>query len=58
MQKLMFVAIGALIVGAIGFAAAQAQRTSSAERAKTSMPSIEKMMGDAKNLPVQSFDAY
>jgi hypothetical protein len=58
MQKLMLVAVTALIAGAIGFATAQVERTSLVERAKTSMPSIEKMMTDAKNLPVQSFDAY
>jgi hypothetical protein len=57
MHKVPIVAV-AMIVAAVGFAAVtKAKRTTSTERPAISMPSIEQMTSDAKDLPVQSFDA-
>jgi hypothetical protein len=57
MHKFPIVA-AAMIVAAVGFAAVtKAKRTMSSERPAISMPSIEQMTSDAKDLPVQSFDA-
>ena len=56
MQKLIILAVA--VVGVVGFALAKSDRPSSVERANASMPSIEQMTADAKDLPAQSFAAY
>lgn len=56
-KPLMFV-VAAMIAGAVGFAVAQSDRTKTTERARTTMPSIEKMTSDAKEMPAQFFEAY
>jgi hypothetical protein len=57
MHKIPILAV-AMIVVAVGFAAVtKAKRATSSERPAISMPSIEQMTSDAKDLPVQSFDA-
>ena len=56
MQKLFILAVA--VVGVVGFALAKSDRPSSVERAKASMPSIEQLTADAKDLPTQSFVAY
>jgi hypothetical protein len=57
MHKIPILAV-AMIVAAVGFAVVtKAKRATSSERPAISMPSIEQMTSDAKDLPVQSFDA-
>jgi hypothetical protein len=56
MQKLIILAVA--VVGVIGFALAKSDHPSSVERANASMPSIEQLTADAKDLPMQSFAAY
>jgi hypothetical protein len=48
----------ATIVAAIASAATNAERTTSADRPKISMPCIQQMMSEANDLPAQSFDAF
>jgi hypothetical protein len=56
MRKLIILALA--VVGVVGFALAKSNHPSAAQRVDTSMPSIEKMTMDAKDMPVQSFVAY
>jgi hypothetical protein len=57
MHKVPIVAV-ATIVAAVGIAVVtQARRTTSTERPAISVPSIEQLTSDAKDLPVPSFDA-
>jgi hypothetical protein len=58
MRKLVVLVVTITIVGAVGFAIAQSDRTKPIERGQTAMPSIEKMTLDARELPAQSFVAY
>jgi hypothetical protein len=48
----------AMVVGVVGYAVAQSSLVKSPERGQTTMPSIEKMTLDARELPAQSFVAY
>ena len=56
MQKLVILAVA--VVGVVGFALAKSDHPSSVARSKASMPSIEQLTADAKDLPTQSFAAY
>jgi len=56
MQKLIILTVA--VVGVVGFALAKSNHPSTAERANASMPSIEQLTADAKDLPTQSFVAY
>jgi hypothetical protein len=56
MRKLVILTLA--VVGVVGFALAKSNHPATAERVDTSMPSIEKMTMDAKDMPVQSFVAH
>jgi hypothetical protein len=58
MQKLTMLAVAITIVAAASLAITETQQATSADHVSISLPSIQHMMSDAKDLPEQSFDAY
>jgi hypothetical protein len=58
MQKFIILAVAITIVATASLAFTKTQRATPANDVSTSMPEIQRMMSTAKDLPVQSFDAY
>jgi len=56
MSKLLILTAAILIT--VGFAIAKTDYARSTDQTHSAMPSIHKMMSEAKDLPVQSFAAY
>lgn len=57
MHKVIILATAFALVG-VTVSTMNARRTVASEQNQTSMPSIEKLMADAKDMPQQSFPAF